>query len=76
MAITTRQTRLLGTSNKVEIVCPYCGNAAYYSAVFGAHPFVVLCDADNSNGCDRYFVAKVALFATVTAMGIDDGAAQ
>lgn len=71
MTTTTTTSRIYGTNDKAEVECPYCGNKQRQPIPFSTRPFVVLCDIDNSAGCDRYFVAKVALFATVTAMEID-----
>lgn len=79
MTTTTVTSRVYGSGDVIfvaEIECPYCGNKQRHTIPSTERPFVVLCDTDDSPGCDRYFVARVALFATVTAMPIDDGAAQ
>lgn len=72
MTTTTVTSRIYGTGDKMEIECPYCGVKQRQPIPFSTRPFVALCDTDSRAGCDRYFVAKVALFATVTAMAIED----
>lgn len=57
-------------ADDVRIRCPYCGTDGYYS-ITDSRPFVVLCDIE-SGGCDKYFAAKVRMFAIVTTMAIVD----
>ena len=57
----------------VRIVCPYCGNEAVYFVKEGKQ--IILCDIEDTPGCDRYFVAdmrfvpKVKLYAMVEQEG-------
>lgn len=52
----------------ITMNCPYCGNIFTYRIdlhKIGHRPVVVLCDTEETNGCDRYFVATIQLKAVV-----------
>ena len=44
----------------VWVTCPYCNNRAVYMLDRDARgPQIILCDIDESPGCDRYFAIEV-----------------
>ena len=48
------------TKHFVHIKCPYCGNDNVVMVdPDQREPIIVLCDIDESPGCDRYFAARV-----------------
>lgn len=57
----------------VDVQCPYCSNVngMYYQPGKDHKMQIVLCDIENSDGCDRYFVAEIAIKAEVSAYAID-----
>jgi len=47
---------------KVKIVCPYCGHPNYIRfRLTDSRMQLILCDIDDGPGCDRHFVADIAL---------------
>ena len=57
----------------VAIQCPYCGNLnKRYLGLSDTRPIVMLCDVNDSPGCDRYFVAQMSWRPAVRTYAIDE----
>lgn len=52
----------------ITMTCPYCGNIFSHRVdlhKLTVRPVIVLCDIEETNGCDRYFAATIQLKAHV-----------
>ena len=57
----------------VFVTCPYCGNrTVYYMDRDTLGPQVILCDIDDSPGCDRYFAVHVKWQPNVTTFRLQE----
>ena len=59
-------------ADAVQVKCPYCGHEGFFTVQERFRPFVILCDTEDGQGCDRYFAVKVKFQAIVTTMAITD----
>lgn len=60
---------------RIKVTCPYCGNEFWQMVELHdigiSRPMIILCDIEETPGCDRYFAANFTLSATSHEHKID-----
>lgn len=67
MKVTTNTWEVFNRRH-VEVRCPYCDNLFRIAVQAGSQ--VVICDSDDTPGCDKEFVVKLPTYVTIEVQSL------